>query len=406
LASLLPRQDAVVDASAPPAYGSMDATSPLEAPLLGAGGAAPAAAASSSSKAPPARAPPRLEPPPLELHDLAPPVFARVRASMGVRPLAFLKAFRSFCGERFSEGASGAFMFFTGGREFLVKTLSAREAETLERVVLRYAAYLQANPASLLVRFVACHRLRLYRQVLHFVVMQNILRERVDQTFDLKGSWVNRSGLARARAKPDSGVPRRRPSARGPNVRQPQRAGVLLDNDLNFPLRLPVDTASSLAGQLARDAEFLASLGIMDYSLLVGVHRELLPLRLLASVPLSPSAGPLSPRADAATSAELLVPAAPAWSDGSAGGSLSVLVPACVEGPARYHFGVIDILQEWTWAKRLERWAKTVLRCQARDGISALPPGPYAARFRRRVVDAVVLGHGDGADGEDDGVVS
>lgn len=47
---------------------------------------------------------------------------------------------------------------------------------------------------------------------------------------------------------------------------------ILKDNDLKFKIRLPLETAVDVLKQLRKDAEFLASLGIMDYSLLLGVH--------------------------------------------------------------------------------------------------------------------------------------
>jgi hypothetical protein len=46
----------------------------------------------------------------------------------------------------------------------------------------------------------------------------------------------------------------------------------LRDNDLKKRLKLDFETASKLLKQLTRDSNFLASMGIMDYSLLVGTH--------------------------------------------------------------------------------------------------------------------------------------
>eukprot|EP01062_Namystynia_karyoxenos_P046539 TRINITY_DN34918_c0_g1_i1.p1 TRINITY_DN34918_c0_g1~~TRINITY_DN34918_c0_g1_i1.p1 ORF type:complete len:907 (+),score=326.96 TRINITY_DN34918_c0_g1_i1:115-2721(+) len=56
-------------------------------------------------------------------------------------------------------------------------------------------------------------------------------------------------------------------------------------------------------------------------------------------------------------------------------------------GDAMYFLGIIDILQTWTWRKRLERGAKT--RCLRKDpaGISACEPHAYSERFQRRCAE-------------------
>ncbi len=57
-----------------------------------------------------------------------------------------------------------------------------------------------------------------------------------------------------------------------------------------------------------------------------------------------------------------------------------------VEGPGTYYFGIIDILEEWSWKKKLERYMKIYLRFLDGDGISAMAPADYASRFWNRVV--------------------
>ena len=47
---------------------------------------------------------------------------------------------------------------------------------------------------------------------------------------------------------------------------------ILKDNDIKYKIRLPPDTAVQLLQQIRKDADFLDSMRIMDYSLLVGVH--------------------------------------------------------------------------------------------------------------------------------------
>jgi len=49
---------------------------------------------------------------------------------------------------------------------------------------------------------------------------------------------------------------------------------VLKDNDLTFKLRLQPDRAAQLGAQLREDVAFLGAMGVMDYSLLVGVHNR------------------------------------------------------------------------------------------------------------------------------------
>ena len=57
--------------------------------------------------------------------------------------------------------------------------------------------------------------------------------------------------------------------------------------------------------------------------------------------------------------------------------------------PGRYFLGMVDVLQEWDWHKRLERLFKVwVLRRDPR-GISAAPPLEYAQRFKERVKDVI-----------------
>ena len=60
-----------------------------------------------------------------------------------------------------------------------------------------------------------------------------------------------------------------------------------------------------------------------------------------------------------------------------------------VHGPATYYFGIIDILQKWNWQKRVERLIKTVILRRDGNGLSAMPPHGYFARFMTRCVEDV-----------------
>ena len=72
--------------------------------------------------------------------------------------------------------------------------------------------------------------------------------------FDLKGSWISRTAKR--------------------NQTTGDVEGVLKDNDLNYDVLLRSDEAAELAVAMKKDAEFLCSHNIMDYSLVIGVHNS------------------------------------------------------------------------------------------------------------------------------------
>lgn len=57
-----------------------------------------------------------------------------------------------------------------------------------------------------------------------------------------------------------------------------------------------------------------------------------------------------------------------------------------VEGPAKYYMGIIDVLQEWTLKKQLERAIKVYLYRADAYGLSAMNPTDYSKRFLQRCV--------------------
>lgn len=65
---------------------------------------------------------------------------------------------------------------------------------------------------------------------------------------------------------------------------------------------------------------------------------------------------------------------------------------ACVvAGPDFYTLGLVDMLQTWTWTKRLERLWKTFVLRHDGMGISAAPPKLYAERFQRKMRDILMV---------------
>jgi len=365
-----------------------------------------------------------VEPPPLEVAELAPAYFALMRTVCGIRPAEFLAEMKLNLDDfkskaRFSEGASNAFLCFSENNAFLLKTLTEGEVNTLRSMLPLYTQHICENPDTLLAKIFMCIRIKFYHQPFYLVAMSNCMHtpEDVHQRFDLKGSWVNRS------ANKSRGV---QPSVRQAYEDDPTRlaGNVLLDNDLNFRLRMERGLARELAKQSIRDANMLRRAGIMDYSLLLGVHRTRLALRSSSaqrspspatanskhtpawagpqdSQPSSgeltaylPSAGIQSPqlrgpgirRASSLTADEVLEAGTPFRR-----GDFNVISPSAVEGPGRYYLGIIDILQEWNWNKRTEHFLKTTFLCQPRHGLSAVPPEEYFQRFKQRIAYQVIF---------------
>eukprot|EP01126_Amoeba_proteus_P003930 TRINITY_DN11324_c0_g1_i1.p2 TRINITY_DN11324_c0_g1~~TRINITY_DN11324_c0_g1_i1.p2 ORF type:complete len:165 (-),score=35.79 TRINITY_DN11324_c0_g1_i1:20-514(-) len=59
------------------------------------------------------------------------------------------------------------------------------------------------------------------------------------------------------------------------------------------------------------------------------------------------------------------------------------------DGTKTYFIGVIDILQEWNFSKRFERWVKVFFKFEDGDGISAVNPERYSDRFLTRISEFV-----------------
>ena len=203
----------------------------------------------------------------------APDMFHELRMLEGISDAAFVKALQSTEKEQLSEGASGAFMFFCGGMDYIVKTIKPGEAMVLHRSLRKYLDYLKNNPNSLLVRFLGSYSLGVYAQTFHFVVMRNIFEPGVDvhERFDIKGSWVNRGAHL---PPPNKRVVCRHcnemfiPSAEekcSKIVGLHEANVVLKDNDLRTKISLHPRDASEVLEVINSDSDLLAELGVMDY---------------------------------------------------------------------------------------------------------------------------------------------
>ena len=251
-----------------------------------------------------------------------------------------------------SEGKSGSFFYFTSDTRFMVKTISKSEHLLLRSILKDYYKYLETHPDSMLCRILGCHQMRFGKhskvgaEKMYFIVMQNcfVTDMEMDMRFDLKGSWVGRyAGKALWKKK----------------------GACLKDQDMReMGMRINVGDKrrERLIKAIDADSEFLRDHSVIDYSLLLGVHKneeEDAPT-LAANVSQSAS----HPASHAAPFYQV-----------NGGGMLSL------DGKMTYFFGIIDILTLFSQKKRWELRFKRLYQDTSGKGVSVQPPKQYHKRF-------------------------
>ena len=174
-------------------------------------------------------------------------LFSEIRLLCEINDEEYANSFRSITKERFSEGASGAFMFFSSDEKYIVKTTSFQELKSLLEILPAYVSHLNANPNSLIVRYLGAHCVTLYGKELYFVIMKNVFSQvNLSERYDLKGSWVNRHY-------------RDTDSGKKINRREDweSKCPLYLDNDLQHKINLKPTVANALHNQVLRDVSFL-----------------------------------------------------------------------------------------------------------------------------------------------------
>ena len=204
--------------------------------------------------------------------DLAPKLFFNLRKLYGISNKDYLKSLGT---ENFisnlvfprdkslkglgSFGKSGSFFFFSYDNKFVIKTISDDEFTFFQKIVKNYYLYMQDSPDTALQRFFGLHLLTYAGKTIPFIVMNFIFCSDfdVDIKYDLKGSSYKRL------------------SRKGKDYEDYDYAVPLKDLDFierKEKIELESESATRLIGQLKRDADFLFSQGINDYSLLIGIH--------------------------------------------------------------------------------------------------------------------------------------
>jgi hypothetical protein len=254
------------------------------------------------------------------------PQFQALRSLWGVTTPQLLKSLCRCARWESSGGKSGAYFAKTRDDALVVKALSRPELASCLEFAPAYAAYAAGAAATdtcvLLAKLVGVFTVHVTvagRRDTKWdvVVLDNLFAGGgFSPVYDLKGA------AGRQRAAPGD-------------------APVLLDENLaeraaqDAPLRVSPAAAVALTAAVWRDTAFLARLGVMDYSMLVGLTQ---------------------------------------------GGCLVV--------------GVVDYLRQYTWDKQLETYVKSssaVLSGQQAQQPTVISPKEYARRFRKAMRAAFVV---------------
>ena len=185
----------------------------------------------------------------------APTIFHRIRDMAGVDKQLFL---HSICGsdafiEFVSNAKSGQFFFYSHDGRYMIKTQKQEEKTFLRQILPDYYNHLKDNPHSFLTHFYGMYRVKIpdLGKSVHFVIMKSVFNTEceIHKIWDLKGSTLGR------RAK------------RGDSVHKDLD---ILDEGRK--INVGAKTKEGMMKILKKDAEFLAKMHIMDYSLLLGAH--------------------------------------------------------------------------------------------------------------------------------------
>lgn len=320
----------------------------------------------------------------------APIAFRYFRDLFGIQPENFLL---SFCNSNLKElsnpGASGSIFYLTADDKFIIKTVQHKECEFLKKLLPGYYMNLNQNPRTLLPKFFGLFCYQCNSKNIRIVAMNNLLPSSVTmhQKYDLKGSTYNRKASKSEQQK-------KSPTYKDLDFMEHYPEGIFLE----------AETYVDLITTMERDCRVLESFGIMDYSLLVGVHNldKSIKDKIEKSKETQKSSGDagdvaLDSKIQTETGLSSLKPTdqqLSAHHSEAIEKSQTVIEPVVEKNdvlsegvPARnsqgerliLFVGIIDILQSYGLKKKLEHTWKSILH--DKDSVSVHRPEFYAKRF-------------------------
>eukprot|EP00871_Galdieria_phlegrea_P002116 jgi/Galph1/2905/GphlegSOOS_G1581.1 len=308
--------------------------------------------------------------------DYFPMVFRDLRQRFGINSELYV---RSVCGsealrELSTPGKSGSLFFHSWDDRFILKTVSKAETTTLKKILPQYYFHMMQNRESLITRFfglyrITTHKINARRRHIRIVVMNNFLPTRVPihEKYDLKGSTMGRQ-------------------ASPVELQNPYVTLKDLDFVRNGPLYIDKTLRERLLNQLGYDLLFLSSINIMDYSFLIGLH---IPNR--ESKPCYHQGWNITPRSVGEGSRQEEKMLSVRTERQSFSERIGGWFGENSKGEAVHiFFGIIDILDEYSFRKETEHFLKTRLLCAGNLSVSVCEPSVYAQRLKKFIKEGFV----------------
>ncbi|RNA42135.1 phosphatidylinositol 5-phosphate 4-kinase type-2 alpha [Brachionus plicatilis] len=317
-----------------------------------------------------------------KVKEYCPLVFKNMRERFSISDESYLKSLTNGDVEPIdcSSGKSNARFYISYDKRYIVKSVTSEDVEGLHNILTDYHKHIvETKGNTLLPHLLSLFRLTVEDKEIYLLVTRNVFsnRYKIQIKYDIKGSSVDRAASLKEKEK-DSPT--------------------LKDNDLINDRRyinIGGESKKIFFAKLTRDVDFLCSLKIMDYSLLIGVtdldkSLDLSTEAKLLEDKLESDQDNLSPTEDTEDTDDdqlnVSVPTPPDSPSSKLAYGLFGLPSQDFynqkKGPKKevYFMALIDILTHYGLKKRSANVAKTV-KYGADQEISTVKPDQYAKRF-------------------------
>eukprot|EP01080_Neovahlkampfia_damariscottae_P010437 gene10437-2959_t len=190
------------------------------------------------------------------------PAFENLRERFSIQKEHFLF---SLCHEKSlaiigTPGKSGSLFFFSLDMQYIIKTITKKESKTMREMLPEYYNHAMSHSSTLINRFYGMYSIKSkdnQQQNVRFIIMNNVFDTpfKVNFKYDLKGSTIGRSASEKE-------LQRETPIYKDLDIKTQQKK-----------IKVGPEMKKKILAQLKADCDWLAKNQIMDYSLLLGIHK-------------------------------------------------------------------------------------------------------------------------------------